>query len=592
MLGGLLAAWAAVVWFTGGLAFDVGGVRVSSRSPGRPALVAALALLAASWAGTAAQRRARVGYARRQGDRLAPWGAAVVAIAVTAVSALYGAHVAGGADASGYVSQSRRWAEGRVRMEAPDLVGAEWPRRGWLVAPLGYAPSHVPGELGPTYAPGLPWLMALGAAVFGEAGRFIWTPLAVGLLTWGTFLFARREAPPLVALGAGVLVAASAPVLFAAMQTMSDLAGAAFWLGALLALDGSGLGTTLASGTLAALALLVRPNLVVVAGAVWAADVAASRGTWRARSVRAATWAAPVAVAAGAIAGVNALLWGSPTSSGYGPNADLFSLAHVPGNLARLWRWTIETSGYWSLAGLVALPWTCATRERRRWWPAAALVASVAASYVLYAEFEEWWYLRFYLAAWPVLAAAASVAAWRVLARWSDDGAVLVVALATMALGSAGVTHADDVATFRLWKGEQRYAAVAAFVDAQAPRDAVVLAVQHSGAVSYYAHRAIGRWDYIDPAGLDAFVSRLAADGRVTWLVADDWEELPFRQRFAGDTRGHLDWAPLGEARIGASRVRVYDLTTPTRAVGPALIPVATASPWPWARLHRPAAAR
>ncbi len=272
----VLGTWAGVVWITGGVAFTVAGLRVSSRSATRPALLAAVLLAGALWGWAAGDRRRHLARARHRGDAVAPWAAALAALALAVTSAAFGGHVAGGADASGYVSQSRLWAEGHVRVSAPALAADSWPTRGWLVAPLGYAPSSVEGELGPTYAPGLPWLMAAGAAVAGEVGRYVWTPLFAGLLTWGTFLLSRRAAPPLVAFGAAMIVATSPPVLFAAMQTMSDLPAAALWLGALLLLDSPRAGGTLVSGTLAALALVVRPNLVLVAGAVWVAGLVAA----------------------------------------------------------------------------------------------------------------------------------------------------------------------------------------------------------------------------------------------------------------------------------------------------------------------------
>ncbi len=633
--------WAVVVWITGGTAIDLGVFRVSSRSPVRPALLALLALAAATWGTTAIDRRASLARARQRGDRLAPAAAVLLALSVGTAAALFGGHVAAAADASGYVSQSRLWGQGRIRVPAPDLTGAPWPERGWLVAPLGYAPSHVAGELAPTYAPGLPWLMAFGAAVLGEGGRYVWTPLFVALLVWGTFRLARREAPPLVALSAATLVATSPPVLFAAMQTMSDLPAAALWLGALLTLGSNRAAVTLVSGTLAALALVVRPNLVALAVALWTANLAAR--TWarpelpgrlvqrRHRSAAplvgvgsdrapdsadgapavarltpgsvapvwvrgllapAMLWAMPVALAALAIAAVNTALWGAPIASGYGANADLFMVANVPRNLARLGRWTVETGGGWSLVGVAGAGWAAMTGARRRTWPALAVVIAVVASYLVYAVFEEWWYLRFYLPAWPVLATAAAVAGWRALARWHDDGAAMAVVAVALTIGVSGVSRTAAVGAFDLWRSEQRYAATAAFVAAEAPRNAVVLSVQHSGAVAYYSGRTIARWDYVTPGALDDFCAGLAAAGRAAWLVVDDWEEAPFRQRFAGDRRGRLDWAPLGEARVGAARVRVYDLTTPTRAMGPALIPIRSAWSWPWRRVQVPATAK
>jgi hypothetical protein len=208
-------------------------LRVSSRS--RPALAALLlAGLAAHFPGADA-RRAALARVRHRADRSAPFLAALAALAVALTSVVFGELVASGADSSGYLHQAQLWVEGRGTLVAPVLDNAPWPLAGWEVAPLGFAPSTTPGLLGPTYAPGLPWLMALGGALAGAPGRFLWTPLAAGLLVWFTFVLARREAPPAAALGAALVVATSPPVLFAATQTMSDLAGAALWVGAVIA---------------------------------------------------------------------------------------------------------------------------------------------------------------------------------------------------------------------------------------------------------------------------------------------------------------------------------------------------------------------
>ena len=65
----------------------------------------------------------------------------LAAAPLTVLSAVLGTHVAGGADSSGYLSQSRLWAAGRVTAAAPVLVDAPWPERGRFVAPLGYRPG-------------------------------------------------------------------------------------------------------------------------------------------------------------------------------------------------------------------------------------------------------------------------------------------------------------------------------------------------------------------------------------------------------------------------------------------------------------------
>jgi hypothetical protein len=146
-----------------------------------------------------------------------------------------------------------------------------------------------------------------------------------------------------------------------------------------------------------------------------------------------------------------------------------------------------------------------------------------------------------------------------------------------------GATDAQARGVFDLWRGEHRYAAVGRFVKAHSGADAVIFAVQHSGAVAYYSGRVIARFDEVAPDGLDELCRSLAAAGRDAWLVAESWEEPQIRARFAGQRRGRLDWAPIAEARVGTARVRIYDLATPTRAMGPALVPVAMGGVWPWA---------
>ncbi|MEZ5290007.1 MAG: hypothetical protein R2745_02910 [Vicinamibacterales bacterium] len=581
-LAGLLTAWALVVWASGGFTAVVAGQRITSRSPVRPALAALTLAAAAAWVVGPEARRA---WRRRMAARAnlgAPWLAAALAAGAAGVSAIDGTHVSGGADASGYVSQSRLWAQGRLTADAPAIVDGPWPARGWLVTPLGYAPAVDENRLGPTYAPGLPWLMALGAAVAGEAGRYLWTPLAVALLTWATFLWARRDGPPAAALAAALLVATSPPVVFAAMQTMSDLPAAALWALVIAGLaPGRGVWWSAAG---AALAFAIRPNLIPVAALVWASVVATGAQTARERRRRGVVLAVALGAVALGIAALNSYLWGAPMRSGYGAPGDLFQAANVAPNLGRLVLWTRDIGAYWTWLALPALAWRLGEGRASRWWPAAAVTAGLLVAYLPYAVFDEWWYLRFYLPAWPFLAAAVATGAWRAAARWSEEGGTLVVLAAAIVIGVSALADASGRGVFGLWRAERRYAAVADWVGAAtAPRD-VVAAVQHSGAIADLAGRAILRWDELAPGALDRVVADLAASGRRTWLVVDDWEVPAYRARFQASPLGGLLWAPVAEARVGAARVYVYDLTRPTRATAPASIRVVYGGPWPGAR--------
>lgn len=583
-LAALAAVWAGAIWLTGGGVVQLGALRLSSRSAARPALAALLLGGLALYGARAEARRAALARARAVSDRLAPWLAATAAIAVALTAAVFGELVAGGADSSGYLHQSQLWTAGRSALVAPVLDDGPWPQAGWEVAPLGFAPSATPGVLGPTYAPGLPWLMTLGHAIAGATGRFVWTPLAVGALVWLTFVLARREAPPTTALGAALLVASSPPVLFASMQTMSDLLAAALWTTAIVALGGRARGRMAVAGLAAAVALAVRPNLVLVAASVWAAATVTAEGSLVSKARRGALLALPLAVAAALVAWINLRLWGSPFASGYGATDDLFLAANVAPNLARLWQWTHETRAWWMVAALPAAVALAVSAPRTRVWPAIALVAGILASYLPYAVFEEWWYLRFYLPAWPVLATATTVLAWRLLHRALPDAAPLAVLTVAVAIAGPAVRHSAAQGVFDLWRGAQRYPAVATWVREAAPPDTVLWSVQHSGSLAAHDAATVARWDYLAPDALDTRVETLAARGRASWVVLDDWEEAAWRQRFAGQVRGRLDWAPLAEARVGTARVHVFDLTAPTRAVAPALIRVVHGGPWPPAR--------
>ena len=124
----LVGAWAGAVWLTGSVAFSVAGLRVSSRSTIRPAVLAAVLAASALWGWPPDQRRRYLASVRQRGDRLAPWAAGLVALALAQTAAALGGHVAGGSDSSGYVSQSRRsMPSTRSANDSPPLAAP----RGW-----------------------------------------------------------------------------------------------------------------------------------------------------------------------------------------------------------------------------------------------------------------------------------------------------------------------------------------------------------------------------------------------------------------------------------------------------------------------------
>jgi hypothetical protein len=135
-----LAAWSLLVAITGGIRYDIGPLRVSSRNPVRPALFAplciALAWRLARW-DWRQLRAGRVGHAARFVEPAIVWGAAACLLTL---GLLYGVRAAGGSDALGYVSESARWLRGTLRIDQSVASRWPWPHAADTLAPLGYRP--------------------------------------------------------------------------------------------------------------------------------------------------------------------------------------------------------------------------------------------------------------------------------------------------------------------------------------------------------------------------------------------------------------------------------------------------------------------
>jgi hypothetical protein len=180
--------------------------------------------------------------------------------------------------------------------------------------------------------------------------------------------------------------------------------------------------------------------------------------------------------------------------------------------------------------------------------------------YVFYAVFEHWYFLRFLLPAYPALfVLLASSIVWLsqklpVEAR----GPVALLVLVAMALH--GVNVGRDTGIFHTADFERRHIRAAAEVATRTPPNAVVLSVQHSGSVRYYANRMTLRYDWVPADQLDSAIRDLRDQGHPAYLVVDDWEQKEFQSRFSAANRlGRLDWAPV--ARVTSNpEVRIFQL--------------------------------
>lgn len=509
--------------------------------------------------------------------------ALVVALALAGYGVTRGTRAVGGSDSSCYALMAEAFGSGHGQPVSALAVEAPWPDAARTLAPGGFIPSPVrPDGASPICAPGFSVLMAPFFALGGRDAVFAVTPIAAFVLVWCAFVLANRLAGGLAGVSAAVLTAASPIVLYQAVQPMNDIATAALWLAALAVatvrlkpdttspLESnvesgfsrtesnvvSGFSRTLLAGVLVGLAILVRPNLaplaVIVAALSW-------------RRGEPMPWRRPVMIVAGALPGVAAWLWlnhvlyGSAIGSGYGAVEQLFSLSHVGPNAANYAKAFYQTQTVFPLLALAA-PFVLAGDARRQalWLLAGAGV--VAAIYLLYRPFPEWWYLRFLI---PAIVLAIVVAC-SVAAQLADRGRMRgVVAIGTVALALMGMQAAGARQVLALQGLEGRYRATAEVVAERLPPNAVLITVWQSGSVRFHAGREAVLWDSLDPAWLDRAVAWLGAHGRVPYILVERREEGEFRDRFRGHAAiGALDWPPRfnvgGQARIfdPADRVR------------------------------------
>jgi hypothetical protein len=465
----------------------------------------------------------------------------------------YGIFAAGGADGYGYVSQASLWAS-RGGVVAPDPLAALEPELGAAVAPLGYRMAQTAGAIVPIYPPGLPLTMAVALTLGGAKAVYYVVPLLGGLTIWLTYLLGTRVDRPVTGMMAAIFVAFSPTFMFQTLQPMSDVPVTAWWMLAwVLALSPSPL-AALGSGLAVSAAVLTRPNIVPLA-IVIAAVVAASTP----RATRVALFAAGSIPSCLIVAALNARLYGSPLSPGYGPLEGIYVLSR--------WKVNLQTYGGWlitlhSPGILIAFLAPVATRVRH----SVAMVSfflAVFACYLWYIPFDTWPFLRFLLPAIPllfILASAVVVRAAELLPVAFRTAAIVVICI-LMPVSYIATSISRSV--FEVYRAEHRYVAVGEYIGRTMAPNVVVVTQIQSGSIRLYGGRLTVRWDMFDPKRLDAAVETLRANGYYPYLLIEDWELPAFRNQFGSTSQyGRVDWPP---AFVYRDEVRIYDFADRAR---------------------------
>jgi hypothetical protein len=548
-LAALLAAVAVILAVSGGFRTTVGGLRISARSPLPIAFLALINFtLWLSWARRAqtVERDLEAIWTRLQ--RHVPIVLAIAAI-VIGVTGVFATRSASGADASGYLSQAAAWTTSLLPLHA-ELIAQELPAvEGWLTTPLGWRPvdwsdMSMPGIQAPTYPPGLPLLMAIPEAIAGVDGAAAVVIVSAAIAIIAATLLASQFGAGAAAVITAVVLGFTPIFLYQSIQPMSDVPVTAAWMTCFALLARRGASPDAPAGIACAVAVLIRPNLAPLAIVPL---VIAQKRLW---------FAAPVAIAGVFLAVIQTFWYGSPFRSGYGTAEELFALSNIIPNASRYLTWTLASAPF-MLFGVIGF-WRL--RRDRIAQAMAAFAILVVASYLVYAVFDDWSYLRFLLPALAVLAifAAAEISAW--LAKWPFTIRVPLLFVLLLGITAYNLFTARMLGTFQLADQLARVERVADYINTNVPREAVILSGEQSGSMRYYTGRPILRWEAATPETLGKAVATLEQSGRAVFIVLDAWEDEPFKKKLAAYPAAALDWPPMVEA--GRShRTRLWKLS-------------------------------
>jgi len=590
-----------VITITGGFLLHMGPLRFSAHSWRAPLMIAVGALIAAASLGRGILREAAEAGWLFVHDHATAF-AVVLAAATAGIGIGFGTYSASSSDASGYVSEATLIASARLSTDEPLARVLAWRNATWAVSPLGYRPGAIAGELVPTYPAGLPLVMAAFRLLGGELALYLVVPLLGAIVVIATYFVGVRLHSRYAGFVAAALLATSPIVLFQVVQPMSDVPVAAWWIVSLLFALAPLPIAPFAAGGAAGLAVLTRPNLLPLSIVMALATIQSFRpfgpfgsfGSFIVRGVRsrpgtrgftktdrieraerAEGFERPkdrlVGFLAGIIPAIGALLlmqwrlYGNPFVSGYGAASELYSLSNIAPNIRDYLRRVItgETPALVLLtASLVVLAsmrrrTPVATDLKRPLGPATLALAIVVLSYLPYAVFAEWSYLRFLLPAFPLVFIAIGALFTAALTRLPVALRAVLLLSTLAAVGSFNVLRADREQAFNMRRYESRYRMAGRYLASALPPEAVVMAVQESGGARYYSSRPVLRWDWLD-VDLDTAVAALRAQGLRPVFVVEDWERADILKRHPRSALARLDWTPRAEFG-DETRVFLYD---------------------------------
>jgi hypothetical protein len=451
-------------------------------------------------------------------------GAGLLAYAIL-LYVLIGA-VPGGSDNSGYFNEARLFASGQIHAPMRTLPGIPASEAPFLYVPLGFKPAaDGSARMVPTYPPGFPLMLVPASEIAGwaHAGDMLLLLHSLAGIALVFVLGRICGLPGSWALAGSAVLAASPLYLFLSVQALSDVPATVWATAAVVSALKSRerAAWALASGLCVSVAFLIRPNNCLIAIPVLLAVGISPR-----RLFLVVLGSLP---GIAAFVAINRLAYGDPLQSGYGAISNEFHSDLIAGTLGFYVRWLPLL-----LSPIVILAPFIVGRYRQTPRVAAVLASWVLAYIAFFSAYrwthEQWWFLRFILPAAPALIVGGLLVALPRFERmrafyagtWVHFLPLLVLA------ACLGVELGQTMPLREAWAighGERKYGRVSAWLVAHVPENSAIVMSQASGALFYFTHFTLLRYEEMKPSVAQRVRSALKSGGRPLYAVLWPYEE-------------------------------------------------------------------
>jgi hypothetical protein len=465
----------------------------------------------------------------------------------------HASYAVGGSDSSGYAGIARSLLKGSIVQPVAGLDELGLPDNfARLFIPLGYGPSPRPGTMSPTYPIGLPLHMAAGALIAGwDYGPFLVSPAAAVVSLVLIYLVGLELGLPRgFSIAGAVMLAASPTLIFMALAPMSDVTATCWSLVAIWASlrsssrDGEGDGWGALAGAAFGMAFLVRPsNILLLIPILFSLRL-------KPRTILFFLLGGlPLAAVFFAF---NVTAYGHPLQTGYGATAH-FDLMTTTGFTARFNHYV-----YWlamTMSPLLLLGWLGVAADGRVYWRVRALLVAWFGAFLLfyscYDIYDDWWYTRFLLPAFPAMILGALLTVRDVAGLFKRpisernrarlSWVVLAILLAAVFGSARHYIKRFDI--FSVGAGESVHSASCRWADKIIPSQALVVSMEQSGALKFYTRRPTLRWDLVTPDQWQLLKNRAAERGYEWYALLQPHEVEDAQKRLTGK------WVQIGKLR-------------------------------------------